>query len=394
MTLQDSFSRWTEIFPCTSNTAMDTARCLAKFITRWGVTPEILSSDRGTHFVNAVIQKMCLDLKIEHKIHCAWRPESSGGIERAHRTIKNALYSSSYDNGNTWLDNVLLVQQVLNSCKNAVTQVSPFYCIFGRPYELPQLPQVPDSLKSVSDPGLTLAKRLANCHRAVQVLNEAADEAYKQKNNVKFDSSELQVGQEVLIYRPLSAEAKSTKMPWVGPYRVLQSNELTAKLQNPRNQLEDYVRRDHIRPLVARPAHLEDSDDESCDENVESGGPVCPITPMPKLVQIRPLPPPKTEPGVPTVKPEPPAPTVPPVPPEPPKSTTATAPAQSSDSLRDLFKNKRLKPVNRRQGRPSTPPASNSGTPPSSTAAPPRRSGRNRRQVEKLTVDPKSKVYR
>ena len=35
-------------------------------------------------------------------MHCAWRPESSGILERQHRTLKNALYVVSKELDQPW----------------------------------------------------------------------------------------------------------------------------------------------------------------------------------------------------------------------------------------------------------------------------------------------------
>ncbi|MAB74963.1 MAG: hypothetical protein CMO47_00670, partial [Verrucomicrobiales bacterium] len=268
MTLQDSFSRWIEIFPSRTNTAKDTVRFLDSFIQKFGRVPDQISSDRGTHFTGAIVSKWCQEMGVTQRLHCPYRPQSSGSIERAHRTIKNSLFCAAFENRNTWLDNVSLVQSVLNACPSKATGKSPFMAVFGRPYEMPKLPAVPKSVqnsffKSCSS---SIGERRKIIHNAIKKLNTAADEIAIQKaNNRNYDQSELAPNTEVLVFREQSVEAKRSHMPWIGPFKVVKANELTAKLLDPKTGQMDYVSRHHIRKLTPRPAHLEiyDSDSES-----------------------------------------------------------------------------------------------------------------------------------
>ena len=379
MTAQCGFTRWTEIYPVKTNTALDTVKCLTKFIRKWGRTPGVLSSDRGVHFTAKCVEKLCKDLGIMQKVHCAWRPESSGSIERAHRTIKNALYCASFENKNTWLDNLDEVQSALNSCRNMVTKVSPFYTIFGREYQLPQLPTLPDADQGDSAHGVTLAKKLRNIHRVVHRLNEAADQLYIGKSTGNFDGSILTPGQEVLVFREHSVDSKSSHLPWIGPYTVISSNELTAKLRNPRTLKEDYVSRHHIKPLVPRPSHLDDLSEASDDDDLaESGGPVDPGKSYAEAAKIQPKPPLKNEPV------------------SPPKP----APNSTSNPV----------PVSNPASQPSAPGVSPTTAPTAPTAPPPttapttatrgaptvpapRRSSRQKKQTKQLQLDPSKRSY-
>ena len=265
MTLQDSFSRWIEIFPSRTNTAKDTIRFLDSFIQKVGRVPEQISSDRGTHFTGAIVAKWCQELGVTQRLHTAYRPQSSGAIERSHRTIKNALFCASFEMGNEWLDNVSLVKTTLNACPNKATGQSPFSAVFGRPYEMPRLPAVPSSVQNSFFPPFqkSLGERRNFVHSAIKKLNSAVDEQALCQANKNYDRTELAPNDKVFIFREQSAEAKQTKMPWIGPYTVIKANEITAKLRNPRNGSEDYVSRHHIRKVPSRPAHLDDSDSES-----------------------------------------------------------------------------------------------------------------------------------
>ena len=274
MTLQCSLTRWIEVYPSQTNTAKDTAKFLCKFILKHGELPEIISSDRGTHFANSTMEQFCKQLGIDQKLHCSWRPQSSGGIERMHRTLKSSLFTAAYENSNTWLDNLEMVQSILNSCVNESTKCSPFFAIRGKDWKLPAMPNISlENSDRVENLGYTLTKRLNQCHRAIVKISEAADEKRRMEKNVRFDSSQLQPGDQVLVYRPVSAEARELNMPWTGPYTVIIANDLTAKLRNNYNSTEDYVSRHHIKLVPPKPKFMiGDEEEDLAVECLPSGG--------------------------------------------------------------------------------------------------------------------------
>ncbi len=84
----DKFSRWVEAYPTGRATAAHTAKCLVTdFIPRWGL-PDCIDSDQGTHFTGQVVKEVSRMLKIKWNLHCPYRPQASGQVERSNRTIK------------------------------------------------------------------------------------------------------------------------------------------------------------------------------------------------------------------------------------------------------------------------------------------------------------------
>ena len=53
--------------------------------------PKVLGSDNGPASVSQVSQLVAKLLGIDWKLHCAYRPQSSGQVERMNRTIKEVL---------------------------------------------------------------------------------------------------------------------------------------------------------------------------------------------------------------------------------------------------------------------------------------------------------------
>ncbi len=99
----DKFSRWVEAYPTGRATAAHTAKCLVTdFIPRWGL-PDCIDSDQGTHFTGQVVKEVSRMLKIKWNLHCPYRPQASGQVERSNRTIKTRL-SKMHQEGVPWVE--------------------------------------------------------------------------------------------------------------------------------------------------------------------------------------------------------------------------------------------------------------------------------------------------
>ena len=264
LTIIDSFTRFVSVYPSRNNRACDTARFLCNYVTKFGRIPSVISTDRGSHFVGQMMQEFCQHMGIKHNIHCAYRPQSTGILERAHRTLKASLKIVAKEMGKTWPEVLDQVVSSMNAVQNQATRCSPFYAMYGRHYCL-DIPRPPEKDKKYFDPlthGMSLDVSRVKIQRLVNLCAQSTDFAID--NTLRETKSEnYSQGDKVLIYRPLSTSADA-KVDWKPGYSVLDSNEFACKLKNDENGKTDWVHRTHIRKIYPRPAHLEDdSDDES-----------------------------------------------------------------------------------------------------------------------------------
>ncbi len=80
-------SRWVEAYPTGRATAAHTAKCLVTdFIPRWGL-PDCIDSDQGTHFTGQVVKEVSRMLKIKWNLHCPYRPQASGQVDRRNADV-------------------------------------------------------------------------------------------------------------------------------------------------------------------------------------------------------------------------------------------------------------------------------------------------------------------
>ena len=55
-------------------------------------------SDRGTSFVNKVINKLCEDFQLKHRLTSPYRPQTNGMVERFNRTLGESIVKKNPQN--------------------------------------------------------------------------------------------------------------------------------------------------------------------------------------------------------------------------------------------------------------------------------------------------------
>jgi transposase InsO family protein len=83
--------RMVEAFPMRTEKVQEVARCLQEEIIPWFGIPVSIGLDNGPVFVAKVVQLIAKGSGITWKLHVAYRPQSSGKVERMNRTLKVQL---------------------------------------------------------------------------------------------------------------------------------------------------------------------------------------------------------------------------------------------------------------------------------------------------------------
>ena len=86
-----AFIGWIEGFlTLTEKVEKMVKKLLHEIIPRFGL-PRSLQSDNGISFTSKVTQGVSKALGLTYYLHCPWRPQSSGKVERANQFLKSAI---------------------------------------------------------------------------------------------------------------------------------------------------------------------------------------------------------------------------------------------------------------------------------------------------------------
>ena len=129
----DTFTGWIEALPCRSEQAKEVIKILIhEIIPRFGL-PWSLQSDNGSTFKAAVTQGVSKALGIECHLHCSWRTQASGKVEKANDIIKRYLRKLTQETQDKWIK-VLPIALMRARTAPKKKGLSPFECIYGRPF--------------------------------------------------------------------------------------------------------------------------------------------------------------------------------------------------------------------------------------------------------------------
>ena len=106
---------------------------LHEIILRFGL-PRSLQSDNGTSFISKITQEVSKALGITYYLHCVWRPQSSGKVERANQFLKSVIKKIIQETSLEWKEALPIA--LLHTHISPKTQVglSHYEMLYGRPF--------------------------------------------------------------------------------------------------------------------------------------------------------------------------------------------------------------------------------------------------------------------
>ena len=116
LVMTDTFTGWIEGFPTQTQKVEEVVKkekLLHEIILRFGL-PRSLQSDNGTPFISKVTQGVSKALGINYYLHCAWRPQSSGKVQRANQFLKSAIKKITQETSLGWKEALPIA--VLHTC--------------------------------------------------------------------------------------------------------------------------------------------------------------------------------------------------------------------------------------------------------------------------------------
>jgi transposase InsO family protein len=127
-----TFSGWVKAYLPHTEKALEVVKALLREIIPRYRLPLSIRSDNGPAFVAEIVQDLAKILKIKWKLHTAYRPQSSGKVERMNQTLKITLAKLCQETQSPWVD-MLPLALLRACCTPRPSGYSPFEILYGRP---------------------------------------------------------------------------------------------------------------------------------------------------------------------------------------------------------------------------------------------------------------------
>ncbi len=218
------FTRFVELYPVSDTSALPCARALLSHVCRYG-TPMTIRSDRGTQFVNNIIQQLLVLLQVEHVLSLAYSKEHNAILERANREVMRHLSAIIFDKriSGSWSSDYLpLIQRIMNAMVHDTIGVSPAELLFGKAINLysgllSAIP--PESLtKGMEDASFGrlsghIAKLVNAQHTLFEIAreNQLSSDSYHMKEASSF--SHVYPVNSYVLFRPPDDSRTKMQMP-------------------------------------------------------------------------------------------------------------------------------------------------------------------------------------
>ena len=203
--------------PLKTKSAEDVVRAyIDKVYSQFGGSEKVLT-DNGTEFKNKLINEVCEQLGVKHKIYSPpYRPQSNGRIESFHYFLK-ACISKHITPQVEWDDVVPLACAAYNFLPNEHSKESPFFLMFGRDAILPLNKLLQPQVRYLgNDENILSMQALKNIYEMVAQNLKLA--RAKITDNINPIHTKLKEGDLVLIK---DHTAKAFQPRYVGNYRIV-----------------------------------------------------------------------------------------------------------------------------------------------------------------------------
>lgn len=229
-------TRYCELFAVEAATAVIAAHCLLSVVARYGCFRSV-RSDRGTHFVNEVIQEFLRLFEIQQVLTLAERPQANAIVERNGAEVMRHLriLVAPKDLRSIWSVMLPLSQRIINRTWKASIGNTPHRLIHWAPTDLDRglfapitEPRVIPPLTTEYVSTLQIAYERILDETSLHILHE------QERAREEFEGvlpTEIAVGSLVLmsyLVRPPSKLAAR----WAGPYRVKARKANVAELED------------------------------------------------------------------------------------------------------------------------------------------------------------------
>ncbi|MCO5588022.1 hypothetical protein L7F22_041976 [Adiantum nelumboides] len=223
----DYLTKWVEAKATTKNDSKTTAQFLYENIfTRYGLPIEIVS-DRGTHFINEVIENLLDEFMVIHQKSAPYHPQANGQAESTNKILVTVLTKIVNESRADWDQKLHLALWAYRVAYKTSIGTTPFNMVYGIQAILPLEFLIPTLrvAKELEWTGHELSEQLEILEKLDETRLRAVASIYAQKRNMKsfFDqhviNKEFVTKDYVLMYT-LKQHSKKLQKRGNGPYVI------------------------------------------------------------------------------------------------------------------------------------------------------------------------------
>jgi hypothetical protein len=219
LTCQIDLSKYLIAGPLFSQTAeevsLNSLRCV---ILQYGM-PGSIVTDQGSQFMGDLFKRLCKLLKIHELNKSAYRPESNGSLDRAHKTSIEYLRCFCNPKNSDWDKFLPFACFVYNTSPHTMMRFTPYEVLFGRKANIPgRLQQAPVPMYNYDYLVQDVKRKLQERHEIARAnLKQTKQHTIAQQP--KVNAPKLIKGDKVLLKNEKAGKLDSL---WSGPFVVLE----------------------------------------------------------------------------------------------------------------------------------------------------------------------------
>jgi IS30 family transposase len=218
----DYMTKWPEAKAIPQATAQQVANFIYEDIICRHGCPQLLLSDRGSHFRNQIIDKLMDKFDIKHIYSTPYHPATNGLVERFNRTLCESLAKTTVTT-NKWDENISPVLFAYRTARQATTKIEPFYLVYGRAAKFP----LKKGLEIVETNLLSRLFDLTNELPVVRGQTQTRIRKQQLKQKEYHDRRIVtpvtyEIGNKVLVYEAAKQTSHTGKLDpkWKGPFYI------------------------------------------------------------------------------------------------------------------------------------------------------------------------------
>ena len=217
-TFVDHFTLAIDIEPLKDKRAETMALALYKYVTRNGL-PKRIVTDRGSEFVNKLMEEFTKRLGVDHVLATAHHHQSMGIVERVHRVFRDGIraYIDEMNKVRDWDVILFGLMSAMNSTYKRKLGCSPFFANHGR-----NMANVWDIGAEAMEENATyisqMVTTLRNCYNTVKAGIAKEGLNMKRRYDDKQKGIEFVKGEEVAIFYPVVGK---TRRQWRAGFTVV-----------------------------------------------------------------------------------------------------------------------------------------------------------------------------